>query len=139
MNKEFKNTVENLTIWFENLINDAKNDAPFSVSFFRENDFDGSKFCIVGGWSEGFDEDYANLLCLSKSNPKYAMCVKIAVNNGPYAYIDFDLLDMPVDAEGNVDDTCIALELDDEPEALAAFFLNELERITKAYAEVDQE
>jgi hypothetical protein len=61
------------------------------------------------------------------------MCVKIAVNEGPYAYTDFEIMNMPVNEEGDVDDTCIALEYDDDVESLAAFLHTELERINKEY------
>jgi hypothetical protein len=89
---------------------------------------------------EGFSEDYSDLLCISESNPKYAMCIKIAVNEGPYAYTDFELMNMPVDPETKeVDDTCIALEYNDDSESLAQFLLMELERITKEYGDADDE
>jgi hypothetical protein len=43
-------------------------------------------------------------------------------------------MNMPWDeSNGEVDDTCIALEYDDDSETLAQFFLMELERITKEY------
>ena len=69
------------------------------------------------------------MLCVSKSNPEYAMCVKIIVNEGPYAYCDFEILNMPVDADGEVHDTCIALEYEDDLAGLATFFAVEMETL----------
>ena len=127
-------TIEQLAAWVRSLIEDAKNDEQFSVAWFE-----GTKkepFSIVGGWMEGFSEDYSDLLCISKSNPTYAMCVKIVVNEGPYAYTDFEVMNMPFDPETNkVDDTCIALEREEDYEAMALFFLNEWERIMKEHGE----
>lgn len=127
-------TIEQLAAWVRSLIEDAKKDEQFSVAWFE-----GTKnepFSIVGGWESGFSSDYGDLLCISKSNPEYAMCIKIVENNGSYAYADFETLDMPYNRETNeVDDTCVALEFEDNPEETAAFFMMEWERITKEHAE----
>jgi hypothetical protein len=129
-----KFTLESLTEWVRSLMDRAKKDDQFSVSWFP-----GTKnepFNIVGGWVEGFSEDYSDLLYISKSEPEYAMCIKIVENEGPYAYVDFETLNMPYDRETNeVDDTCIALEYEDNPEETAAFFLGEWERIMKEHGE----
>jgi hypothetical protein len=63
------------------------------------------------------------------------MCVKIAINEGPYAYTDYEIMNMPYDEEGNVDDTEQMLEWEDDPEDLAAWFLSEWERITEEHKE----
>jgi hypothetical protein len=63
------------------------------------------------------------------------MAVKVIENNGPYAYCDFETMDMPIDKSGEVDDTSITLEWDDDPDAIAGFFMDEWERITKEYME----
>jgi hypothetical protein len=126
-----KDTIKKLADWIEDLKEAAKDDTCFSIAWFKETEND--PFSIIGGWMEGFSEDYSDLVCISKSNPQYAMCVKIAVNEGPYAYTDFEIMDMPVNEDGDVDDTCIALEYDDDSESLAMFLLTELERITKEH------
>lgn len=126
-----KDMITKLAEWIEALKEAAEDDNCFSVAWFKETEKE--PFSIVGGWSEGFSEDYADLLHISKSNPSYAMCVKIIENKEPYACADYDSLDMPVDKNGEVDDTCIALELEDNPEAVAMFYLNEWERITKEH------
>lgn len=129
-----KDMIKKLTEWIESLKEDAKKDEQISIAWFGETKND--KFSIIGGWMEGFSEAYSDLLCTSKSNPKYAMCVKIAVNEGPYAYTDFEIMNMPVDPETEeVDDTCIALEYDDDAETLAQFLLTEWERISKEYGD----
>ena len=128
-----KDIIKKLAEWIEDLKEAAKKDGAISISWFKETD--NEPFSIIGGWMEGFSEDYSGLLCISKADPAYAMCVKIAVNEGPYAYTDFEIMDMPIDAEGNVDDTCIALEYDDDAEELATFLLTEWERITKEYGD----
>lgn len=127
-------TLESLAEWIKNLIEEAKQDTPYSVFWFKENDYDAEPFSIVGGWSAGFSEDFAEVLCISKSSPKYAMCIKIVVNEGPYASADFDSLKMPIGLDGEVDDTCVALELEDDPMEAAQFFWHELDRITKEHA-----
>lgn len=123
----YNKKVERLATWLRSLIEDAKKDKQFSIAWFE--DTKDEHFSIIGGWMEGFSKDYADLLCISESNPKYAMCVKIAVNEGPYAYTDFELMNMPIDQTGEVDNTCIALEYDDDVNSLAEFFLGELQRI----------
>lgn len=131
MNIINKETIKSLTLWINGLIEEAKKDSNLSVSWFKGTDI--KDFCIVGGWSDGFSKNYEGLLHISKSKPNYAMCVKIVVDEGPYAYADFDSLNMPIGLDGEVDDTCISIELDENPEALALFLLNELERITKEH------
>lgn len=125
--------VERLAEWLRSLIEAAKNDESFSIAWYKETE--DTPFSIIGGWMEGFSEDYNDILCISKSNPKYAMCVKIAVNEGPYAYTDFEIMNMPVDGEGNVDDTCIALDYDEDVNGLALWLSSEWERITKENVE----
>lgn len=127
-------TVKLLASWIEYLINEANNDSSFSVAQFQGTT-DDSPFVIAGGWSEGFSEEYSDLLFISKSEPKYAMCVKIAFREdlSNYNCTDFDLLKMPTYNHGEVDDTCVALEREESPEAAALFYLNEFERITNGY------
>ena len=47
-----------------------------------------------------------------------------------------EIMDMPIAASGEVDDTCIVLEYNDNAESLAEFFLGEWERISKEYKEM---
>ena len=57
------------------------------------------------------------------------MCIKIAENEGPYAYTDYDIMDMPYDREsGEVDNTEVMLEWSDPSEYVAEFFMHEWER-----------
>ena len=129
--KNYISGVKAMASWIEDLKFAAKNDESFLVSWFPGTEH--SPIAVVGGWSDGYDPADADLFCLSKSNPTYGMCIKIVVNNGPYAYCDFECLDMPVDAAGEVDDTSITLEWNDNPEAVALFFMTELERVTEAF------
>jgi hypothetical protein len=131
MNKCF--SVKELASWVEDLIALAKTDEAFSVSWFRPTE--DCPISIVGGWLDGYDPIDADLFCLSKSNPTYGMSIKIIVNEGPYAYCDFETLDMPVMPNGEVDDTILTLEWNDNPDSIASFFAVEWERITKAYAD----
>lgn len=126
-------TIKNLAAWIDDLKEAAKDDNCFSIAWFK--DTVDSPFSIVAGWQKMFNEDYSDLFCCSKSEPEYVLCIKIAKNEGPYAYTDFDVMNMPMDKLGNVDDTCIPLEWDDSSEAAAAFFLCEWERIMNEYKE----
>ena len=128
---EYQRKVERLAQWLSALIEAAKDDEGFCIAWYKETE--NEPFSIIGGWMEGFSKDYDDVLCISKSNPEYAMCVKIAINEGPYAYTDFELMNMPVNAEGDVDDTCIALDYDEDVEGLAQFLWGEWERIMKEY------
>lgn len=123
MNKTF--TKEALAGWIKGLQQAAKEDEQFSVSWFIPTK--ESPFSIVGGWLEGFDPSQADLFCQSKSNPTYCMCIKIIVNEGNYAYCDFETLNMPMDADDEVDDNCIALEWEDDSEKVAEFYMYEWE------------
>lgn len=128
MNKTF---TKDLAAWIGELKKAAANDEPLAVSWFSGTK--DSKIAIVGGWENGFNSEDADLFCISKSNPTYAMCIKIAINNGPYASVDYEQLDMPTAANGEVDDTSLTLEWEDNPEALAAFYADEWERISNTY------
>ena len=132
MNTKF--TIEQLAAWIKGIKQAAKEDATFSIAWFPMTQ--NLPFSIVAGWQEYFtNDDYSDVFCCSKSQPKYVMCLKVAENKGPYAYIDFDAIDMPVDKSGEVDDTCIPLEWDDSPKAAAFFFMGEWERIMKEHEE----
>lgn len=131
-----KITLKCLAAWISSLMEAAEKDEQFSVSFFKGTE--NEPFNIVGGWMKGFSNEYSDLLCISRSNPEYAMCVKIATNEGPYAYADFEALNMPTDKHGNIDNTCIALEREDDPETTACFFLGEWERIMEEHQEVKE-
>lgn len=131
MNTTF--TKESLAAWINDLIEAAKDDQSFSIAWFKGTE--NAPFSIIGGWMPGFSEDYSGIFYLSKSEPKYAMSIKIAVNNGPYAYTDYEVMDMPTDKSGNVDDTCVPLEWDDNPAVVADFYLHEWERIMAEHGE----
>lgn len=119
-------TIKNLAAWIDDMKKAAEDDNCFSVAFFE--DTKDAAFSIVAGWISGISESYSDLFYMSKSEPSYAMCVKIAVNDGQYCP-DFETMNMPIDKFGNVDDTCIALEQGEDAESLAAFLLCEWERI----------
>ena len=124
--------LQRLTEWLKALMTKAENDEAFLISWFKDTEDD--PLSIVGGWCDGFSKEYDDLLHISKTSPSFAMCVKIAVNEGSYAYTDFELLHMPLDKKtGEVDDTCIALQKDDNPEELARFLITELERMARDY------
>lgn len=124
---------KHLVTFLRGLIEDAKEDKQFSIAWFGPTIY--TPFSIIGGWMSGFSEDYGDILCISKSDPSYAMCVKIVVNDeeGQYAYTDFEIMDMPINAEGDVDDTCIALDYDEDVASLARFLICEWERIMKEH------
>lgn len=126
--------LKNLIEWIESLKEDAANDNCYSIAWF--GDTKNEPFSIIAGWMEGFSEDYSDFVCISKADPSYALCVKIAVNDGPYAYTDFEIMNMPIDKNGEVDNTCIVLEYNDDAESLAQFLLGEWERITKEQKEL---
>jgi hypothetical protein len=126
-----------LADWIRDLIEAAKDDQSFCIAWYPETE--NESFSIIGGWLEGFSEDYSDVLCISKSNPKYAMCIKIAVNEGPYAYTDFEIMDMPVDKDGEVDNTCIALDYDEDVIGMAQFFAGEWERIMDEHQEIEED
>jgi hypothetical protein len=125
MNKTF--TKEQLTSWIAGLQEAAKNDEQFLVDWFKRTK--DEPFSIVGGWLGGFAPSEADLFCQSKSDPTYCMCIKIIVNEGPYAYCDFETLNMPMTEDGEVDDNCFALEWKDDPAKVAEFFMIEWEQL----------
>lgn len=131
-NKIPNDKIKRLAGWIDSLKEAANKDEKLSISWFA--DTKDKPFSIIGGWMEGFSDSYSDILCISKSEPKYAMCVKIAINEVNCAYIDFESMDMPVDTKGQIDDTCIALEYADNSESLAEFFLMELDRISREYS-----
>ena len=128
-----KTTIKNLAAWIEDIKEAAKEDTSFSIAWFK--DTEDKPFSIIAGWQKMFQEDYSDLFCVSKSHPEYVMCIKVAVNEGPYAYIDFDAMNMPLGIDNEVDDTCIPLEWDDPADFAAQFFLMEWERIMSEHGE----
>lgn len=127
-------TKESLAAWLEEIKEAAKEDTSFSIAWFPETE--DKPFSIIAGWQKYFtNDDFSEVFCISKSHPEYTMCVKVAINDGPYAYTDFEVMNMPLDKTGDVDDTCVPLEWDDDPEAAAMFFMHEWERIMKEHGE----
>ena len=122
---------KNLASWIKGLMNIAEKDECISLSWFK--DTEDSPIAIVGGWQSGYDSTNSDIFCQSKSHPEYAMCIKIACNHENCAYIDYEMMYMPEEADGVVDDTEITLEWSDIPEALADFFAQEYERVYKNY------
>lgn len=129
--------IKKLAMWIAGLQVSAENDERFDVAWFPETSKE--QFSIVGGWMEsGFTAADRDIFCLSEQNPKYVMAIKVVINDGPYAYCDFETLSMPMDANNpdEVDDTLFVLEWDTDPEALAEFFYGEWERIMANWREV---
>ena len=129
----YNETIKNLTTWIKDLKEAALDDNCFALAKFEGTaDY---PFCIVGGWMKGFQEGYRDLLCMSKTNPDHAMCVKIAINEEQETP-DFEALPFPIDTNGKIEDLCIALEQEDDFESLAVFLLTEWERITEEHADL---
>ena len=128
-----KFTKEQLATWINNLKELAKQDTESLVHWFGPTA--GESFSIVGGWQKLFpNADMIDIFCCSKSKPEYVMSIKVVENKGPYAYADFDSLNMPWNEHfEEVDDTSVPLEWDDSPEAAAEFFMHEWERIMTNY------
>lgn len=122
--------LEQLTAWIADLKEKANEDIETTVFYFP-----GTKphaFNIVGGWSDGFSEGFADLLYISKSNPSYAMSIKIVCNEASPDIMFDNLLEPWDEVEDEPMGPCVALELEDDPEELAKFILCEWERISKA-------
>ena len=128
MNTTF--TKEQLTSWIVDLMTAAKNDDQFLIDWFKRTK--ESPVSIIGGWQQ-FDTSFPDLFCTSKSDPGYTMCIKICENNGPYAYTEYELQDMPLDDNGEVENTELILEWEDDPAAVAEFFIGEWERLMEKY------
>lgn len=125
-----KFTKEELVAWIEDIKEAAKDDTSFSIAWFKGTK--DSPFAIIAGWAECFADNSGveDLFCCSKSQPKYCMCIKVAENEGPYAYTDYEIMNMPYDREsGDVDITEIMLEWDDPVDYMADFFIHEWERL----------
>ena len=119
-------TLKDLTNWIDMVIDEAKKDTDKTLFWFNKDD----KFSIVAGWTKCFfEEDCSDLFYLSKSNPEYAMSIKIITNDCCDACTDFDALNMPVSKNNEVDDVSIILEQGDNSKLLSIFFLSELDRI----------
>lgn len=129
-----KITIESLAQWIDAMKEAAKDDTSFSISWFPETV--DKPFSIIAGWQKKFMYGgFPDMFCCSKSNPEYVMCIKIAVNEDKNWYCEFDSMDMPVDKDGEVDDTLIMLEWEDSSEAVAEFFIHEWERVMEEHGE----
>jgi hypothetical protein len=131
-----KFTKEQLAAWIEDIKEAAKDDTSFSIAWFKPTADEA--LSIIAGWQECFADtsEVDDLFCVSKSNPKYVMCIKIAENDGPYAYTDYEVMNMPYDrVTEEVEDTEIMLEWTDPADYAAEFFMQEWERLMKLYGE----
>lgn len=135
MNTTF--TKESLVEWIKDLIEAAKDDKSFSIAWFKGTE--NSPLSIIGGWMPGFSEDYSNIFYISKTEPKYAMSIKIVDNTDSFAYPDYETMDMPINKLGEVEDTCVPLEWDDNPELVAEFYIHEWERLMAMYTTGESE
>ena len=122
---------KDLANFLRGLIDSAKEDTAMAINLGRFRGTIDSKFGIVGGWTKGQFDGYGDLLCVSKENPNYAMAVKIVVNGTG----DYESLQMPTTEDGNVEDTEIALEWEDDVDSAAAWLISEWERIMKEHGE----
>ena len=127
-------TKEELATWIEEIKEAAKDDYSFSIAWFDGTE--NEPLSIIAGWRECFADNSGvdDLFCCSKSQPRYCMCIKIAENDGPYAYTDYEVMNMPIDKFGDVDNTEVMLEWDDPTDSVADFFMHEWERIMSEYA-----
>lgn len=128
-----KFTKEQLAEWLEDIKEAAKDDTSFSIAWFKETE--NEPLSIIAGWQECFADNSGvdDLFCCSKAQPKYVMCVKIAENKGPYAYTDYEMMNMPYDRETEeVENTEIMLEWDDLADYVAEFFMLEWKRLMVA-------
>ena len=127
-------TKEQLAEWLEDIKEAAKDDTSFSIAWFKETEKE--PLSIIAGWQECFadNSEVDDLFCCSKSQPKYVMCVKIAENEGPYAYTDYEVMNMPYDRESmEAENTEVMLEWDDPTDYMAEFFMHEWERYMTDY------
>lgn len=132
----YNKELDRLSNWVDCLRTEADNDLDLVYSIFYpmlDDNETKEQLCIVGGWSKGFSADYSDVLYISKANPNYAMCVKVAVIPTSASNVDFDSFNMPVNKNGNIEDNCVALEREDTSFGVAMFYLNEYERILKEF------
>ena len=131
-----KFTKEQLAEWIENIKLFAEGDHELSIAWFKGTK--DSPLAIVAGWSPLFSDksEVSDLFCCSKSHPEYVMCIKIAKNEGPYVYIDYEFMNMPIDpTTGEVENTEVMLEWDDPADYAAEFFMHEWERLMETCEE----
>ena len=134
MNTKF--TKEQLAAWIEDIKGFAEGDHELSIAWFKPTKDEA--LSIIAGWQECFadNSEVDDLFCCSKSNPRYVMCIKIAENDGPYAYTDYEIMNMPYDrVTEEVENTEIMLEWDDPADYAAEFFMHEWERLMEIYGE----
>ena len=130
MGKPF--TKEQLIDWIESIRKAAKDDESFSIAWFKPTK--NCPFAIIAGWQELDEPEGEDSFCRSKSQPKYVMSIKVAENDGPYAYTDYEIMNMPWDSEsGDVDDTEVFLEWDDPVDYMADHFMAEWSRVMTRY------
>jgi hypothetical protein len=121
-------TRKELTTWISQLKDQAADDEKFNVSYFPGTK--DSKVCIIGGWSSGFSTEYEDLVCVSASDPTKFMAVTIVKKPDHDLFRELDAF------EPAEEDLRIALEWEDDPEAIACFYEMEWERLAYNYLEV---
>jgi hypothetical protein len=131
-------TREQLIDWIESTIQDAREDARFSIAWFKPTE--KSPLAIIAGWQELDEPEGEDSFCRSKAYPKYTMAIKIAENHGPYAYTDYEIMNMPWDRKtGDVEDTEVFLEWDDPVDYMADHFRGEWIRLMRTIGEDPEE
>lgn len=119
-----------------NFIASAVDEMPeFDDGEFRWFELDGD-LAVVIGWESGFGEELRDDAIQSKSDPNYALCIKIGENPNGYAYTDMEMTNMPFSKEdGEVWDTDTSLYKGQDFTKLAKWYLNEYKSIRKALDE----
>ena len=94
MLKDF--TKADLTEFIKTVHSEGLADAAGAIWWFKPTK--DKRLAIIGGWTGSFDADQigADDLLESKTSPSYCFGVKIAINEGPYAYTEYDLMNMPI-------------------------------------------
>lgn len=128
--EQYNEKLDRLELWVDELRKDAEtnDDLKYSVFYPDGND---SPFCIVGGWSKGFNTSFSDIFYANRTDPSLALYIKVAMVPKSSVHNTFDDFVLPVDCYGNIEDTCVALEKDDLSLAVAMFYLNEYERLTE--------
>lgn len=125
--------VNTLASWIGSLMKSALDDKKMNAVFFPETR--DSAVCIMGGWKTDMPVEYEDLLYTSASDPSKILCISIVMNPGHGNVANRNFSDFVVPSFD--DDTTIAVERMDNPEALAAFYQMEWERLNASATALD--
>ena len=94
------------------------------------------RLAIFVGWSDGYDE-YDDTIIHNPSNKSFGINAGVKVWTSDDMWTDYDMLNFPYYANGDIIDTAVSIEPDDDYSSVANYLIDEYKRIKEL--EIDKD